>query len=100
MSRSTGLMVVAVFSVLAMVLLANSPSAEASGNCEGKLFGNSYDCSFKDNHTGSLSDCFEFGNLGISEFFDLLSNSASWGCACNPTGSVNSPSFDSSSEHV
>jgi len=88
-------MVVMVFSAVAMVLIANSQSA-SGGNCEGKLFGNSYDCSFKDNNTPPFNDCFEFGTLHISQFFDLGSDAAAWGCACDATGS-NSPSFNSSS---
>jgi hypothetical protein len=98
MTRSTGLMTVAVFSSLAMVLFANSRSAEAAGNCQDKLVGNSYDCNVADNQTPKFTECFSFQTGVISQYFDLDINSVlTLGCACYAKGSSKSPSFNSSS---
>jgi len=77
-------------------LLINLSSAEAK-NCGDKLVGNSYNCIAKDTKGESGSGCFEFESGGISDDFDLLVEGQDYGCACDASGSVSSPSFDSSS---
>ena len=86
MGRSTGLVVVAVFSAIVMGLFANSPSAEAGGNCQAKLVGKSYDCSFNDNDSGPFTECWDFFTGGDSQYFDL-DNGEDYGCACDASGS-------------
>ena len=79
-----------------MALLANSFSAEAGGNCQSKLVGNSYSCNSDDQDLGAAPVTFSFSTGGLSDNFDLLIDSADYGCSCNTTGPLNSPNFDSS----
>lgn len=88
----------AIFSAFVTGLFANSFSAEAGGNCQSKLVGNSYNCTLKEQVLGSGSFTFEFETGGISQNFDLIIDAtADYGCSCNTTGSVASPKFNSSS---
>ncbi|MGH7925299.1 MAG: hypothetical protein ACREQH_12000 [Candidatus Binatus sp.] len=96
MGRSIRLVGVAVFSAIVIGVFASSPSAEAMGNCQAKLVGNSYDCNFTDNNFPPFSNCYEFATGGESQYFDLY-HPIDWGCACDAKGSSNSPSFNSSS---
>jgi hypothetical protein len=88
-----------MLSAAVTVLLANLSSAEAKGgNCQSKLVGKSYVCNVKDSTGGTGSASIKFESGGISKDFDLLINSLfDHGCACNTTGSYNSPAFDGSS---
>jgi hypothetical protein len=97
MGRSTGLVAVAVFSAIVMGMFANSTSAEAKGNCQAALVGKSYNCSFTDNDFPPFQECWGFFTGGVSRYFDLNNGVDDYGCACDPTGSSNSPSFDNSS---
>jgi hypothetical protein len=83
MRRSVSFLTVLVLSAV-MVLLANWSSAEAGGNCQGKLVGNSYDCNFKDNDFPPSSDCLEFTTGG--QYFDAVLGTAHYGCACDVAG--------------
>lgn len=87
MGRSTGLVVAAVFSAIVMGLFANSPSAEAGGNCQAKLVDKSYDCSFNDNDFAPFTQCWEFYTGGDSQYFDLDNGVGDYGCACDASGS-------------
>jgi len=97
MIKSGSLTVVAVFFAVVMGLFANSPSAEAKGNCEAKVLNKSYDCEFQDNDFGTFSECWEFFDGGVSQYFDVENGFDDYGCACDPKGSFNSTLFDSSS---
>ena len=97
MSRITGFVVIAVCSAIVMALIVNAPSAEAGGNCQAKLAGNSYECNFKDNDFPPFSYCFDFVTGGTSPDFDLHYSNVDSGCVCDATGSASSPSFDNSS---
>ena len=97
MHRSAGFVVVAGFSAIVMVLFANSSYAERNRNCEAKIVNNSYDCTFEDNDFPAFTDCFEFVTGGTSQNFDLLDVTFDYGCACDATGSSDSPSFNHSS---
>ncbi len=93
MRRSVRLLVV-TFSVFAVSLLATSFSANAGGNCEGKLLGNSYECNYVNSEGSSGSECISFGTGVYSVHFDAGYDGADeYGCACDPKGS----SFDASS---
>jgi hypothetical protein len=96
--RLAGLLAVTLLSGFVAALLANTSSAEAGGNCQAKLVGNSYDCNEKFS-TGELAgDCVQFTMLsGFPNNFSLTSgNFGKFLCACDATGSFNSPSFDAS----
>ncbi len=96
MRKSTGLGVVAL-SAIVMALFANLSSAEARGNCEAKLVGNSYDCAYV-NNSGPGTECLEFVTGGTSIYFDgIYDGTVDFGCGCDSKGSLNSPSFDASS---
>ena len=86
MGRSSGLVVVAVFSAIVMGLFANSPSAQAGGNCQAKLVGKSYDCSINDNDYPSFTQCWDFFTGGDSQYFDLNNGQTDFGCACDASG--------------
>lgn len=60
MQRPTGVAAVAVFSAIVMGLFARSPYAEAGGNCEAKLAGKSYNCSWVVSDGPSFTECDEF----------------------------------------
>lgn len=66
MRRSVSLLVV-TFSVFAVSLLAISFSANAGGNCEGKLLGNSYECNYVNSEGGSGANAFRLAP-GCSRF--------------------------------
>jgi hypothetical protein len=98
MKRSASFLPVLMFSVVVTVLLANlSPAEAAGGNCQGKLVGNSYDCNEKYSDSSSDTECYKFETGGVSQNFDIFIGFADYGCACDTTGSFNSPSFDRSS---
>jgi hypothetical protein len=86
-----------IFSAFVMALLANSFSALASGNCKFKLVGKSYNCQSNEEGSGSSSFTTTFETGGLSMNFDMHFGGGDYGCACEATGSVNSPSFDRSS---
>jgi hypothetical protein len=97
MRRSVSLLVV-TFSVFVVSLLAMSFSANAGGNCQDKLVGNSYECNYVNSEGSSGTECIAFGTGALSDHFDAGYNSADeYGCACDPKGSSKSPSFDASS---
>jgi len=97
MRRSVSLLVV-TFSVFAVSLLAISFSANAGGNCEGKLLGNSYECNYVNSEGGTGSECISFGTGVFSVHFDAgYDGTDEYGCACDPKGSKKSPSFNASS---
>lgn len=91
MRRSVSFLTVLRLSAVT-VLLFNLSSAEAGGNCEGKLVNNSYNCNFTDNDFPPFSDCLKFGTGGVSQYFDGILGPSDFGCACNASGS----SFDKS----
>jgi hypothetical protein len=98
MRKSGGLVAVAVFSAIVMVVLfANSPSAEAKGNCQAKLLESSYNCSFVDNDFAPFTECWDFFTGGTSQYFDLDNSVEDYGCACDPSGNLNRAVFDNSS---
>jgi hypothetical protein len=98
MKRSAIFLAVLMFSALVTVLLANfSPAEAGGGNCQSKLVGKSFDCNAKDSQGGTGSACIKFESGGISKNFDLLISGDDFGCACDTTGSFNSPSFNASS---
>jgi hypothetical protein len=69
-------------------------------SCQAKLSNNAYDCTVARSFSGPFSDCFQFISPGsVSGHFDLIPAGlgATLGCACDPTGSVNSPTFNASS---
>ncbi len=82
-----------------LMLLTNSFSAEAAGSCQSKLVGNSYSCSVSDEELGTETLTFEFETGGLSKDFDMFDGTGEYGCACNSSGSVTSPKFDSSSSN-
>ncbi len=98
MRRSASFLAVLMFSAVVTTLLADMSPAEAKGgNCQAKLVGNSYDCKVKASQGNTEPVCFKFESGGISMDFDLLISTDDFGCACDTTGSYDSPSFDSSS---
>lgn len=97
MCRSVGLSV-AVFFILAIGMFAGSLSASAGGNCQEKLVGNSYECSYVSSEGNTGTECIAFFIGAISDHFDAGYNSEDqYGCGCDPKGSSSSPSFDASS---
>ena len=95
MRRLTSFPVVLMFSAIVAALLANSTSAEA--NCQAKLAGNSFDCTFKFSDGPPATVCVSFLTGGSSSNFDLLiPPSGDYGCSCETKGSFSSPSFDAS----
>ena len=95
MRRLTSFPVVLMFSAIVAALLANSTSAEA--NCQAKLAGNSFDCTFKFSDAGPQTLCVSFLTGGSSSNFDLfIPPSGEYGCSCETKGPFSSPSFDAS----
>lgn len=94
MRQISGLVAAAFVSAIVMVLFASS--AQAKGNCQAKLVGNSYNCSFVDNDFPPFTECWDFFTGGVSQYFDLA-NGSDYGCACEPSGKLNSAVFDNSS---
>jgi hypothetical protein len=98
MSRSASSFAVLMFSVVVTFLLANSTSVRAGGgNCQEKLVGKSYNCTALTSQDEPGSGCLKFESGGLSADFDLLVQGQDYGCVCDASGSVKSPSFDSSS---
>jgi hypothetical protein len=98
MSRSVGFGVaVTAVAALAMVLCANSPSALAGGNCQDKLVGNTYNCTYSANDGTMGTDCVAFSSGGSGYFDALYSGVVSYTCVCVASGSLSSPKFDASS---
>ena len=87
MKRSDGFLTILMLSAALTVLLASSPGAEAAGNCQSKLVGKSYDCSFIDNDFAPFTECWDFFTGGFSQYFDFDNGFDEYGCACNPVGS-------------
>ncbi len=95
--RSSTSLWVAIFSIFALSLLAVS-SANAVSNCQDKLIGKSYTCEMNEEGGVEETITFEFVTGGLSEDFDLVIEPAThYGCVCESKGSVNNPSYDSSS---
>lgn len=95
MTRSGSFLAVMMFSAFATGLLATASPAQASGNCQAKLVGNAYDCTYND--STPILACIEFSTGGISKAFDLsFDPGGTYGCECQATGSVKAPSFQSS----
>ena len=88
---------VVMLSLCVAVLLANSRPAQASGKCQEKLVGKSYNCNFKYSDGTEGPVCFEFVTADVSALFDLDIGGAEYGCSCDATGSYKSPTFDDSS---
>jgi hypothetical protein len=97
MSRSEFGVAVAAFAALAMVLFANSPSAQAGGNCADKLVGNSYNCTYAQDDGNSGTECLEFSSGGSSYFDAVYDGTFPYTCTCIASGSVDSPKYDASS---
>jgi hypothetical protein len=86
-----------IVSAFVTAMLANSFSAQASGNCQSKLVGNSYNCEFNEEGFSEGATTADFETGGISADFDVIFGTADYGCACETKGSPSSPSYDSSS---
>ena len=89
----------AIFSAFLTASLVGSFSAQAGGNCQSKLVGNTYNCTGVQEGYGSLGAFtvgFETG--GSSQYFDMVFEAgADYGCSCDSSGSVAAPKYDSSS---
>jgi hypothetical protein len=96
MQRSAFFPAAAALFVTVGTWLAGSSAVDATGNCMAKLVGNSYGCSIKISDGETDTACYKFVTGGVSTRFDLLLDVTDFGCACDATGSINSPSFDSS----
>jgi hypothetical protein len=92
MIRSIGLLAGAT--AFCLVLLANSSTAQAGGNCQTKLVGKSYTCIEEDSVDTTETFGAEFETGGVSSDFDLYYGAADYGCTCETNGSFSSPSFD------
>ena len=101
----------AVFSTLVLGIVTAPASSLAGGNCMAKLVGSSaiapgFDCnvkSFAGGVTTVTEECWTFASGGHSQYFDIYTETGitelpQYGCACDTTGSYNSPRFDSSSD--
>lgn len=100
MIRSSNFPAVAMLCALVTALLADSSLALAGGNCQNKLAGNTYECSFRysnDPNAPPYHDCLFFVTGGVSANFDVILDTDHSGCSCLTTGSESSPSFDASS---
>lgn len=107
MKRLATFLRLVALSAFVTVLRCNSSFAEShGGNCQDKLVGNSYDCTYKFFGGGNgfsfidKSVCVTFVTGGLSQNFDwvgvLGSLASDYGCACQATGAFRSPSFDDS----
>jgi hypothetical protein len=98
--RSASFPALVALSAFVTVLLC-APSFAEGRSCEGKLVGNSYDCSYAFVIVGgaiiSKGDCMEFVTGGLSQNFDLVGQvgglPSDYGCACENTGSFRSPDY-------
>jgi hypothetical protein len=98
MRLSASFLAVLMFFAVVTILLTNSSSAQArGGNCQDKLVGKFYNCTGKDSEGGTVTGCIEFASGGLSMDFDLFAGGNDYGCVCDTTGSIKSPSFDGSS---
>ena len=70
-----------------------------AGNCEAKLSGNDYGCTYVCTGGGGGTECLDFGSFGVSAPFDMddVGEDGVGACICADTGSAKSPKFDSSS---
>jgi hypothetical protein len=84
------------FAVFLSALLGSSTVAVA-GNCQAKLLANFWECTYNFSDGETVGDCLDFSSSGFANDFDLTSsNFGNFVCACDATGSFNSPKFDSS----
>ena len=91
----TSFSAVLMSSAMVAALLASSTSAAA--NCQAKLAGNSYDCTFKFSDDTPETVCVSFLTGGSSSNFDLfIPPGGEYGCACETKGPFSSPTFDAS----
>ena len=98
--RSASFQASVALSAFVTILLC-APSFAEGGSCQGKLVGNSYDCSYTFVIVGgavrSKGDCMEFVTGGLSQNFDLVGQvgglPSDYGCACENTGSFRSPDY-------
>ena len=98
MRRSANFPTVLMLSAAATFVLATLSSAQAGGNCESKLAGHSYECTSADHELGMGSGCITVETGKVSAYFDFVfAGGADYGCVCDTTGSVASPSYDASS---
>jgi hypothetical protein len=77
-------------------LLASSSIALGAANCQSKVVGKSYDCTFKFSDNPTASVCAKFETGGVSPHFDMLFLIADLGCTCLTTGPFTAPSFNAS----
>lgn len=98
MTRSARFLALTSFFAFVMGLLADPPSSVASGNCQARLVGNSYDCSLKVSDIGQQTNCVEFAHGEISTNFDLVIPGVQLGCSCLAKGSFKSASLDASAD--
>ena len=86
-----------LFLALGALLLAGPLQGLATADCDTKLVGTSWDCSFSfSKSSDNRTVCVEFGHFGISSDFDMFVSTFSGdeGCTCVDTGSEQSPHFD------
>jgi hypothetical protein len=86
-----------IVSAFVTALLANSFSAQAAGNCQSKLVGKSFNCEWNEKGGGPEPITVEFETGGLSADFDMSFGGGDYGCTCETTGSLSSPSYDRSS---
>lgn len=99
MSRSARVLAGTVFSAIVMLLFANLPSAQAGADCQSKLIGNTYNCTYTDNESNTSTECITFSTGGTSRYFDAVYDGTyDLGCACDASGSLGSAKFDASSD--
>ena len=82
----------------AQSLKAASPP-KPKDTCQSLLDNNAYDCEVVSSFGTSFTDCFQFISPGFVSFnFDLfpIGLGSQLGCACDPKGDFNNPSFNSS----
>ena len=72
MGKGRVLFTSAIFSAFLIGLLANSFSAQAGGNCQSKLVGNTYNCDQSEQGFAGGPFTAEFETGGYSEYFDMF----------------------------
>ncbi len=89
----------AVAIALIGLLMVRVEKANAGGNCEAKLSGNDYGCTFVCTGGGGDTECLDFGSFGVAAPFDMndVGFDGVGACHCADTGSTKKPKFDSSS---
>ena len=73
---------------------------KANADCQAKLSGNNYGCSFVCTGGGApTTECLDFGSFGVAAPFDMdnVGIDGVGACICSDTGSTKAPKFDSSS---